>query len=98
GMQNPGRTALDISLKGLVKFKGLALAAERRAVITHSLADAVRQEPSRLVCDPESAVQLVSRDAFLAGTHQADCQQPFVQRDMRALEDHADAHRELALA
>jgi hypothetical protein len=64
----------------------------------HCLTNTVCQEPGRLVGDLERAVQLMSGDAFFARAHQADCQQPLVQRDMRALEYHADAHREFGLA
>jgi hypothetical protein len=97
-MQNPFRRTALPAIESLVALDRLALAAERRAIILHCFADTVRQEPSRLVRYPERAMQLVRGDAFLAGAHQADRQQPFVQRDMRALENHADAHRELVLA
>src|SRR3984893_15305851 len=45
---------------GFVRFDELANTAERRQiVICHRLADAMCQEPSRLVSDPERAMQLV---------------------------------------
>src|SRR5437762_2863746 len=62
---------------GFVRLDDLAFPAERRWVgVGHRLANAVRQEPSRLVGNAERAVQLVRRNAFLARRHEAEGQQP----------------------
>jgi len=62
----------------------------RRAVrmigVRHRLANAHRHEPCRLVGDPECAMQLMRRNAFLARRHQTEGEQPLVDRNMRALE------------
>jgi hypothetical protein len=84
---------------GLVCFDRLSRAAHRRGVdIAHRLTDAVRHEPSRLVRNGQHAVQLVARNAFLAGAHEERCVQPLMQRHMRALKDGAHCYRELLAA
>src|SRR6185312_1309353 len=56
------------------------------------------QKPRALIGDSERAMQLVRADTFLRGCHEANRQQPFMQRDMRALHDGAGARREFVLA
>ncbi len=51
-----------------------------------------------LVADAEHAVDLMGRDAFLAGGHQEQRRQPLGQRDFGALENGLDGHGELLAA
>ena len=51
-----------------------------------------------LVGDLQGAVQLVGRDALLAGGHKVHRLQPNVQGELALLEDGPDPHGELALA
>jgi len=55
----------------LVDLDMLASAANRWGLVAraHRLADAVGHEPRRLVGDDEHTVQLVGRNALLAGRH-----------------------------
>src|SRR5690348_6177496 len=53
-------------------------------------------EPSRVVGNLKSAVQLVSADTLLARRHQMIGQNPLGQRNVAALHDLSGAHRELA--
>ena len=84
----------------LIGFHNLASAADRGRILGrgHRLAYAVSHEPCRLVRDPEHPVELVGADAFLGRGHQMRRQKPFVQGDMRPLENSARADRELAPA
>jgi hypothetical protein len=66
--------------------------------LAHGLADAVRHEPSGLVGYVKHAVQLMRTHAFLGRGHQMERQNPLVQRDVRALKQRADRHRELLAA
>src|SRR5258708_7323368 len=72
---------------GFIRLDRLALAPDRgRGAISHCLANSVRDEPSRLVRDAKGAMQLVGADALFARRHEAEGEQPLVERDMRALE------------
>lgn len=83
---------------GFITFDGLAGAAKRRSeqvpVLPHSFPDAVSKEPSGLHAASEHALDLVSRDAFLAGAHEMDDLQPQMQREMRGFEDSSHPHGE----
>src|SRR5262245_48639739 len=83
-----------------VGFNRLASAAQRarERLLLHGFAETVRHKPGGLVGDAEHAVELVRRDALLAGRHQIGSEQPLAQRDMRALKHSPDRHRELAAA
>src|SRR6185437_1885393 len=77
--------------EGLVHFDRAASPAERKlAALLHRLADAVRHEPRRLEGDPESAVELVGADAFLARRDQENRLEPQAHLDMGLLEDGPD--------
>src|SRR6185312_10830936 len=54
-------------------------------------------EPGALVGNTERPVQLMGRDAFLAGRHEVKAQNPLRQRDMASLHDSAVGDGELAL-
>src|SRR5689334_17727491 len=56
----------------LVNLNHLVLPAQwrRRMQRAHTLADAMRHEPSGLIGDPKHAVELVAADAFLARGHE----------------------------
>lgn len=55
-------------------------------------------EPSRFVGNAQHPVELVGRNAFLAGRHEVGSQQPLVQGDMGPLKDRPGANGELAPA
>ena len=55
-------------------------------------------EPCGFVLDFQRAVELVSADPFLAGPHQMRGLEPFVQRNMAALENRPDRNGKFALA
>lgn len=85
--------------EGLIDLDGDALATERGKLTgAHGLADTVRQEPGRLVLDLQSAVQLVSGNALLAGGHQDDRLKPPRHGQLGLFEDRAHANGELAAA
>ena len=65
--------AADIGFIGL--DKGIR-AAERGAVAGHGFTDAVRHEPSRLVCDAEHTMQLVRAHALLASSIRYGSREP----------------------
>jgi hypothetical protein len=78
---------------GFINLDNLVRAAQTafRQFLAHPFADAVRHEPGRAVgAETEHPPQLVRRDAFLAGAEQMRRQQPFMERDMRALVSGAD--------
>lgn len=64
----------------------------------HGFADAVRHEPSGLVCHAKGAVQLVAAHALLRGTQKVSSQYPLVKRHLRAFKDRAHRYRVLAAA
>lgn len=86
----------------LVRLDRLAGAAHRAVIRlgieAHRLADAHGEEPGALVGDAERPMQLMRADALLAGGHQVEAQHPLRQRDLAALHDAADRHRERLLA
>src|SRR5262249_8170557 len=85
--------------EGFVQFEDAAVTAERAATeIDHRLANAVRHEPRRLVRHVERAMELVAADPLLAGAHERGREQPFVERDLAALEDGSDCHAVLLAA
>src|SRR5665213_601250 len=84
----------------LVGLDGLSFAADlwRTLGRGHGFADTVSHEPRGFVGDPKHAMELVGGNAFLARSHEVDRQKPFVDRDMRPLENRARPDREFALA
>lgn len=58
----------------------------------------MRHEPRGLVADLKGAVELVRGDALLARRHEVEAGQPLVQRDVAALHDGPDRHREILAA
>src|SRR5205814_1027470 len=85
---------------GFVSLDSLSFATNRlRARRRHRLADTMRHEPCGTVgTETEHSLKLQRADAFLAGGNDVHCQQPLVERDMRALVDRAGANRELEAA
>jgi hypothetical protein len=82
--------------EGFVDLNNAASAAQgRKAVRAHGFAQAVRHEPSRLIGDFQNAVKLMAADALLGTAQKVRRLKPLVQRDMRGLENRADANREL---
>lgn len=59
---------------GLINPYRLPSAAHwREAVGTHGFANMMRKKPSCLVRAFQNTMELVGRNAFLAGAHQVDC-------------------------
>jgi len=86
---------------GLVDLDYLALSAKSAfgQCLAHSLADTVSHEPSGTIrAEAKHPPQLVSRNPLLAGAKQVRCEQPLVQRDMRALIDGTDRRGKRLLA
>jgi hypothetical protein len=52
----------------------------------------VSEEPSGFHAASKDALDLISRDALLAGAHQMDDLQPQMQQEMRGLKNGPDAH------
>jgi hypothetical protein len=80
---------------GFVGFHRLAFAADGiGAGFAKALADAMAEEPRRLVGHADHAADLKRAHALLARHHQMRGAQPFVQRHMRALIERPDRDRE----
>src|SRR5437667_68124 len=85
--------------KGLVALDELAFATKRLWIdLAHCLADTMRHKPRGLVGNAEGAMQLMCREPLFAGRHQAIGQNPFVERNVAALHDGSDRHRESLIA
>ena len=69
-------------------FIHLNLAAQlRRIGLSHGVADTVAEIPSGLVRDPNSSLDLISRDAFPRFQHQVDGDKPLGKRKVAIVED-----------
>lgn len=81
---------------GFIRFNCFALAAQSAGQFpfTHSLANAMRQEPCAFEGYTESAMQLVAANALLRGRHQIHRNQPIAQLDMATFEDSSDLNGE----
>src|ERR1035441_1050750 len=89
-----GRT-FNPALYGFVNLDSSAATAEgRQAAIAHCFADAMGKKPSGFHAARKHPLNLVGRNALLAGAHQMDDLQPKVQRQMRRLENGPHAHSE----
>lgn len=87
--------AFQATDESLVHFDRATVAAERRVLDgCHGKADTMGHEPSGLVGDAEHTVQLVGRDALLAGRHQVRGENPLVERNLGVLKDRANRHGE----
>ena len=78
---------------GFVDLDNSARSAHGRKLAgSHSLADAMAEEPSGFQATAESALKLASADALLARAEQIDCLKPDIQLHMAGLENgsHAD--------
>lgn len=85
--------------EGLVDLDNATAAAHGgQGAVAHGLTDAVGQEPRALVGDAEEAVDLVAAHALLGRAHEVGGLEHLRERDMGALEDGADLHRELLAA
>lgn len=88
------RTA--VADEGLINLNGAAIVAEHvNRTKPHSLANAVRHKPRRLVRNLKHPVKLVGANALLAGRHQVDRLKPLVEWDMTGLENRAYLDRKL---
>jgi len=66
-------------------------------VILHCEPDALKHEPSGLLANADSAVNLIGRNSILAVGELPHGEQPLVQADRRVLKDRADLDGELSL-
>ena len=81
--------------ESFVRFDHAAHAAHwGKLARAHSFTDAVSQKPSTFDGDPQSAMQLVRANAFLAGADKVDSSQPIPHGDMAVLENCSDFYRE----
>src|ERR1700722_12642580 len=78
----------------LFRWHGMRAARGRR----RGFADAMAEEPSRLVGHAEHALELERAHALLARAHQVHREQPLGQRNLAALHDRADRDGKLAVA
>jgi hypothetical protein len=105
------RTALTISWHwafvgvlskvGFVGFNDLAFAADwigGAFRFGHGFTDAMRHEPSGLIGDIQSAVELMSGEAFLRRRVDIDGMNPRIECDLAALENGANGHGKGLLA
>jgi hypothetical protein len=83
---NEGFVALDRATRKL------------RRRVRHSHANTVQQEPSRLLCDTQSAVNLVRANAVLAVGQHPHCRHPLIQTDRAIFHNRADFEGELLFA
>ncbi len=92
--------AADVAFVGFDNLVCAAKAADSlMAVIGHGFANAMREKPSRAVgAEAEVSHELMRRNAFLAGRHQMNSEQPLMQRDVRALHNRASAAGEFVAA
>lgn len=83
-----------------INLDGAAFAAERngKRATAERFADAMREEPSRLVLNLEHTMKLVGANALLRRSEEIDGLKHLVQRDMRRLKNSADLHSELLAA
>src|ERR1700730_763228 len=78
-----------------ISFNYAANATHRfKGARAHRLADRMTQKPCAFESDPQSAVQLVRANAFLAGTNKVHSGQPIAHGDMAILENGPDLHGE----
>lgn len=88
--------AADESLVGLNRSSS---AAHRRQIARpHCFADTMAKEPSGFHAARKHPLNLVGRNAFLAGAHQVNDLQPKMQRQMGTLENGSLPNGELSLA
>ena len=81
--------------KGFIDFDDALQFFKFRAA---RLAQAVKHKPSRLLRDPDFFGELHGRNALASRHKQVHRVNPFVQRNVRALENRSDANREVLLA
>ena len=81
-----------VNLDGATEFRAVAVSGH------HRLADAMTEEPSRFVADPEHSLDLIRGDALLGIANQVGCQEPLFKRQVGIVEDRSDGHAELVLA
>ena len=98
-----GRAATALAPTSLATEIGvieLDPAAERVLAVAfhHHLHQLVSDAPRRVVGDPQMAVQLHRRDAFLVLGHEVDGLEPHRQGQFRGVEDGAGGDRGLAVA
>ena len=85
--------------ESFVDFHDRARAAHGSEIAgAHGLADAMREEPRRLVLNLKHAMQLVRANALLGRAKKMNGLQALMQRDVSAFENRADLHGELFAA
>src|SRR5262249_31185371 len=79
-----------------VDLDHLAAVAHRpEAPSAHGLADTVGHEPSGLIAHAKRPMQLVGAYALLAGAHEVEGLEPFMEGDLAALHDRPHGHGEI---
>jgi len=95
----PNVEAFLAASESFVGFDRSASAAHwGQLAVLHRLADAVGEEPSGFHAARQHPLNLIGRDAFLAGAHQVNDLKPKAQRKVRTLEDGSLPHSELPTA
>jgi hypothetical protein len=85
---------LGTLLSAQVGFVNLDDAAQQSVLALHHAADALAEEPRRLLTDAEMLAQLDRRDALAARRHQVERREPDPHRQVRALQRGAHRRRE----
>src|ERR1700730_653952 len=77
--------------ESFIRFDNAANAAHRRKIArAHSFANTMAQKPCTFESDPQSAMQLVRTNAFLAGAYKVNSSQPIAHGYMAILKNGAD--------
>ncbi len=101
-MVSPAWLDLDALLaadEGFINLDSAARSAERAKVAAaHRLADTMPEKPSGFHTARKHPLNLIGRNAFLAGAHKVDNLKPKAQRKVRTLEDSSLSHSELTTA
>jgi len=87
------RTTADV---GFVYFDFAARTAKlHEGIGLHGKTDSMKHEPSGLLCDADSSVNLIGANAVFAVGDHPDCDKPLVERKRRILKDCPDLDGEL---
>lgn len=88
-------SVLVLFLPSDIGFVHLDDAGKNGRVVPASFPESLQNEPCRLLCDADFLGQLQGRDTLARGHKQVHRVNPFVQRNVRALEDRPGAYREV---
>jgi hypothetical protein len=86
------------ALAAVPSLIGLDDPGELHPVVGHRGADAMAEIPGGLIGDAQHPLQLVCANALLGLAHDVDGKEPLPQRQLRVVEDGADADAELVAA